>query len=271
MILDDCDNGYDAGGPDPTEIERVMRPAILVPRLVTLAAVLTASACAHRAGREATTGFEKELVAGQAAVAESPTQQISRVAGERAAAGAVEGIHDPEQREKLRVVVNELVAEAVATAFRTATEVPGGAEGEAGRRGVSPVALLMAQAARTAAEDALHELITGLGGKGQGPLGVSLAGTGRELSASVMGGALDRLGAAFPGCEGPDMFGCIDRRINQASRSAAAGFSSGLRDTLGWPLLILAALIGLGVGLLGHWLWTSRSNGRGRARRPRTT
>lgn len=248
-----------------------MRSAIRTPRVIALAAVLGASACAHRAGRQATTGFEKEIVAGQAAVAGSPTQQISRVAGERAAAGAVEGIHDPEQREKLRIVVEELVAEAVATAFRTATEVPRGAEGEAGERGVSPVALLMAQAARTAAEDALRELITGLGGKGQGPLGVSLAGTGRKLSASVMGGALERLGEAFPGCEGPDMFACIDRRIKQASRSAAVGFSSGLRETLGWPLLILAGLIGLAVGLLGHWLWTSRSHGRGRALRPRTT
>jgi hypothetical protein len=240
-------------------------------RIALAAALIATSACAHRAGQQAAVGLENELSGAQAIAGENPAKQISRVAAERATAGAVETLNAPEQREKLRAVVNELVAEAVSTAFRTATEVPTGAEGEAASRGVSPVALLMAEAARTAAEDALHELITGLGGKGQGPLGVSLAGTGRELSASVMSGALERLGAAFPGCEGPDMFGCIDRRINQASRSAAAGFSSGLRDTLGWPLLILAALIGLGIGLLGHWLWTSRSNGRGRALRPRTT
>jgi hypothetical protein len=180
-------------------------------------------------------------------------------------------LDNPEQREKIRHLIDDAVAQAVTSAFRTATEVPAGGTGAAAERGVSPVALLMAQAARTAAEDALRELIAGLGGKGQGPLGVSLAATGRELSASVTGGALERLGAAFPGCEGPDMFACIDRRIGQASRSAAAGFSSGLRDTLGWPLLILAALVGLGIGLLGHWLWTSRSNGRGRALRARTT
>ena len=169
-------------------------------------------------------------------------------------------------------MVNELVAEAISTALRTATEVPRGETNKnAAELGVSPVALLMAQAARTAASDALHEVIVGLGGKGQGPLGTSLAGTGRQLSASVVGGAVDKLSASFPGCAGPDMFACIDRRIAEASHTAAVGFSTGLRETIGWPFLIIAAVIGLAIGLLGHWLWSLRSNGRGRALRPRTT
>jgi hypothetical protein len=247
-------------------------PAALLRRLVLAVALLALPACAHHVGKGAVAGFTDELAANQARTTGNPNEQVSRVAAERAVAGAVASLDDPAQKEKLRRMVNELVAEAISTALRTATEVPRGeANKQAAELGVSPVALLMAQAARTAASDALHEVIVGLGGKGQGPLGTSLAGTGRELSASVVGGAVDKLSASFPGCAGPDMFACIDRRIAEASHTAAVGFSTGLRESIGWPFLIIAAVIGLAIGLLGHWLWSLRSNGRGRALRPRTT
>jgi hypothetical protein len=54
------------------------------------------------------------------------------------------------------------------------------------------------------------------------------------------------------------------------SQSAAVGFSTGLRQSLGWPLLIAAGLIGLLVGLLSHWLWSLRGHGR-QVLRTRTT
>src|SRR5579862_6052221 len=123
-----------------------------------LLATLLASACAHEMGKRSIGGATKEVEQQQAATVDDPTRQISRVAAERAIEGAVAALDAPEQRARIQQVVNAAVTEAVASAFRTATEVPRGENaGLAGERGVSPVALLMAQAARTAVEDARSE------------------------------------------------------------------------------------------------------------------
>ena len=227
------------------------------------ALALLGLSCAHEMGKNAITGAATQVQKGQTANADDPSQQIARVMSERAVAGAIAALDAPEQRAKINQVVSEAVNRAVASAFRTATEVPQGENaGLAGERGVSPIALLMAQAARTAVEDSIRGLIRDLGGNGEGPLAESLAGTGKTVSAAVVGGAVDKLTDLFPGCRGPDAIACVDRQIQDMSRSAGTGFSGGVRDSIGWPLLIGAGLIGLLAGLLGHWLWSLRSNGR---------
>ena len=105
-------------------------------------------------------------------------------------------------------------------------------------------------------------MIAELGQHGEGPLATTLANTGRTVSAAVVGSAMDELGHAFPGCKGPDALACVDRRIRQMSRAAGAGFTGGVRDVIGWPMLAMAALVGLAVGLLAHWLWSVRTHSR---------
>ena len=85
----------------------------------------------------------------------------------------------------------------------------------------------------------------------------------------MVGSALDQLNELFPGCRGPDAVACVNRQIASMSQSAAIGFSAGLRQTIGWALLIFAGLIGLLMGLLSHWLWSQR--GHAQVLRTRTT
>ena len=200
-------------------------------------AVLALPACAHHAGKGAVQGVAESIAESQKQNAESPETQISRVAAERAVTGAIAALNAPEQQEKLRQVVNGLVTEAIASAFRTAT--------------------------------AVQEVVDSLGGRGKGPLAQSIASTGREVSAGVVGSALDKLTALFPGCSGPDAVACINRQLQATTQSAGAGFSKGLRDSLGWQLLVAAGLLGLVAGIIGHWLWALRAQTR--LLRPRTT
>jgi hypothetical protein len=231
------------------------------------ALALLASACAHQMGKNAAQGAAQEVANGQAANADDPSRQVSRVLAERAMEGAVAALDAPEQRARIQQVVDAAVAQAVASAFRTASEVP--RTGLAARQEVSPVALLMGQAARSAVDDAIRGLVADLGGHGEGPLAASLAGTGKAVSAAAVGSALDQLTELFPGCRGADAVACVNRQIASMSQSAAVGFSSGLRQTIGWALLIFAGLIGLLMGLLSHWLWSQR--GHGQVLRTRTT
>lgn len=248
------------------------RGAGIATGLLAGAVALLASACAHQMGQGAASGAAQKVREGQAVSADDPNKQIARVAAQRAVEGAVAALDAPEQRARIQQVVNAAVTEAVASALRTATEVPTGKNaGLAGERGVSPVALLMGQAARSAVEDAVHELVVNLGGGGEGPLAASIASTGKNVSAAVVGSALDQLTQLFPGCRGPDTVACINRQIAVMSQSAAAGFSTGLRQSIGWPLLIVAGLIGLLIGLLSHWLWSQRGHHGRQVLRTRTT
>ena len=238
---------------------------------------------------------------GQAEIADDQSRQISRILAERAMEGALAALDAPEQRERLehlvniaakraieggvaalaapeqrgrvQQVVNVAVTEAVTSAFQAASEVShDGLAGSAGGAAVpraSPIAILMGQVARTAVDDAVRGLVADLGSHGQGPLAASIAGTARNASAAVVGGALDQLNELFPGCRGPDAVACVNRQIASMSQSAAIGFSAGLRQTIGWALLIFAGLIGLLMGLLSHWLWSQR--GHAQVLRTRTT
>jgi hypothetical protein len=235
-----------------------------------IALTVLATACAGRMGKNAAMGAAQEVANNQAANADDPSRQVSRVFAQRATEGAIAALDDPQQRARIQQVINAAVAEAVATAFRTATAVPRGAgAGVAGQPGVSPVALLMGQAARSAVDDAIRGLVADLGSHGEGPLAASIAGTGKNVSAAVVGSALEQLDELFPGCRGPDAVACVNRQIASMSQSAAVGFSAGLRQTIGWALLIFAGLIGLLMGLLSHWLWSQR--GHAQVLRTRTT
>lgn len=236
-----------------------------------VALALLANACAGQMmGKNAARGAAEEVANGQAANADDPSRQISRVLAQRAMEGAVAALDAPEQRARIQQLVNAAVAEAVATAFRTATEVPRGTgAGVGGPGGVSPIALLMGQVARSAVDDAVRTLVADLGSHGEGPLAASIVGTGKNVSAAVVGSAIDQLNELFPGCRGPDAVACVNRQIASMSQSAAVGFSVGLRQTIGWALLIFAALIGLLMGLLSHWLWSQR--GHAQVLRTRTT
>jgi hypothetical protein len=207
-------------------------------------------------GKNVATG----IAAGQASTAESPEQQVVRVSAERAVAGAVESLDDPAQREKLQQLVSALVTEAISSAFRAATSGPAGQAGEG--FAPSPIEALIGNAARAGIETTLQGLVADLGENGEGPLAASLASTGRNVSAAAVGGAVDRLSESFPGCRGPDALACIDRQVSQMSRSAGAGFATGIRESIGWPLLVLAGLLGLGAGILGSWIWSLRSTPR---------
>jgi hypothetical protein len=255
---------------------------------------LLASACAHQMGKNAAMGAAQEVANSQAANADDPSRQVSRVFAQRATEGALAAFDAPEQRQRMQQLVNMFadqaiegsvaaldapaqreriqkivdaaVAQAVASAFRSTSKVlqGGGASGQ-----VSPVASLVGQVARTAVDEAVRELVANLGAQGQGPLAMSLAATSRDVSAAAVGSALDQLNELFPGCRGPDAVACVNRQIAGMSQSAAIGFSAGLRQTIGWALLIFAGLIGLLMGLLSHWLWSHR--GPSQLLRTRTT
>jgi hypothetical protein len=230
--------------------------------------------CAHEVAKNATSGAVQEVAKGQQATSEDPTKQITRVAAERAVAGAIAALDAPDNQRKLRDAVNAVVNEAIATAFKTATEAPPGQEkaGAAGGESGSPLGKLIGQLVRTSVENAVRDLDAALGQQGNGPLAVSLTNTGKQLTASVMDSAFVKLGETFPECRGPGAFDCIDRKITEMSRSAAAGFSKGVRQTIGWQLLVVAGLVGLGIGLFASWLWSRRSHERDRrVLRTRTT
>ena len=95
------------------------------------------------------------------------------------------------------------------------------------------------------------------------------AASRQRESDRVVGSALDKLTELFPGCRGPDAVACINRQIQATTQSAGSGFSKGIRDSIGWQLLVAAGLLGLAAGFLGHWLWSLRNQAR--LLRPRTT
>jgi hypothetical protein len=187
--------------------------------------VCSLSACAHRMGEQAAKGMMSGIQAQKTA---DPDHQVSRVAAGRAVEGALAALDGPEQREQIARVLSEAMSEAV----------------------------------HAAVQDATRQLVTELGPDGEGPLAVSLANTGARISAGVVGGARGELLALFPACAGPDARACIELELQQIARSTAAGFTKGVRDNLGWPLLIAAFAFGLTGGVLVTWLWSHRPQRR---------
>ena len=103
---------------------------------------------------------------------------------------------------------------------------------------------------------ATRQLVAELGSNGQGPLAVSIAKTGERAAAAAIGGVGSELSVLAPECAGPDPLGCLEKRLQQTARSTAASFSAGVRETLGWQLLLVAFALGAVGGMLGTWLWS---------------
>jgi hypothetical protein len=191
--------------------------------LVALVAAV-APACAERIGKNAAAGAVTELQRQRAAADQDPNKQMARVAGQRGVEGAVAALDAPEQREAIQRLISQTVAVATATAVQEAT----------------------------------RHMIDALGPDGQGPLAVSLARTSERISAAGTDGIGDELAGLMPECTGPDRTDCIERRLQATARSTAASFTSGVKDTIGWQLLLLMFMLGAGGGVLGAWLWSLR-------------
>jgi hypothetical protein len=180
-----------------------------------------ASGCAGLMGKRAAEGAVKAI---EAQASAGPEQQIARVAATRAVEGAVSALEEPAQREIIQRLVNEAVSAAATLAVQQATQ----------------------------------QMVAELGPDGDGPLALSLSRTGERVSASAVGSVGSEIARLAPECVGPDPLGCLERRLQQTARSTAASFTAGVRDTVGWQLLLVAFVLGAGGGLLGAWLWSLR-------------
>ena len=160
---------------------------------------------------------------------DTPEQQarIQRLVSQ-AAAGAMAALANPEQQGRIQRLVSETVAAVT----------------------------------RSAVEDASTQLVAELGPDGSGPLAVSLSRAGERVSASVAGGVVggvgNELALLVPECSGPNRVACLEQRLQETTRTTAATFSKGVRDSIGWQLVLLAFALGIAGGALGSWLWSLR-------------
>jgi hypothetical protein len=172
--------------------------------------------------------------------------------GKQAAAGAVAEM----QRQAAARPGNPEVQKAAGKAVEGAlTELASAEE-------IARIDRVVSQAAATAAGAAVaraaEKLMAQLGEEGNGPLAVSFARTGERVSAAAVGSVGSELLALAPECAGPDPLACIEKRLQQTARTTAASFTAGVRETLGWQLLLVAFGLGAGGGVLGTWLWSLR-------------
>jgi hypothetical protein len=219
------DSETDSPCPEGQEegLERVAVSRSSVGGILFCAAL--AASCAERMGARATSGMMDEIRRQKEL---GPSEQISTVAAGRAVGGALDELGEPERREQIQ----------------------------------SLAAVVAAAAADAAVRDFARRMVVELGPDGEGPLAASISGTGERISAAVIGGARAELAGVFPDCQGPDTLDCIEKRLERMTRSAGAGFATGVRDAIGWPLLILVGLLGLVIGALGHWVWSIRPQQR---------
>jgi hypothetical protein len=231
---------------------------------------LAASGCAHRAARDAAAGMAAQIQTMQANAPEE--EQLVRVASTRAVQGAMAALDDPAQRQKIQELVNAAVTQAVASALHAAlapgavAATAGGAGGPTGGgpgggifvagEGRGPAAVLAGQIGQAATQDALGQVAAELGG--QGALHRGIVATSAVATDAAVGAALGEL---FPECHGDDpatAAECRRGRVQSLTRATAASISAGVRDSLAWPLLFLAAAAGLTIGALAHWALTLR-------------
>jgi hypothetical protein len=234
--------------------------------IVALLAVLPV-ACAGRIGKNAAAGAMAEMrqqsangeqppasvaggnaVAGALAALDTPEQQarLQRLLS-RAAAGALAALDTPEQEAHMQRLVSQMVAAVTRSVVEDSS---------------AELSRAVATATRSVVADASAQLMAELGQNGSGPLAVSLSQTGARVSASVVGGVAggvgNELGALVPACTGPNRAACLEERLQQTTRTTAASFTKGVRDSLGWQLLFVAFVLGALGGALGSWLWSLR-------------
>jgi hypothetical protein len=200
---------------------------------LALALAALSPACAERIGQKAAQGAMSELRTQNANRTGPPP---ARVAAENAVGGVMAALDNPEQQARIQ----RLIAQAVSAATETVID------------------------------DVSRQLVAQLGPDGSGPLAVSLSQAGQRVSASVaggvVGGVVDGVGTELasmaPECAGPDRAACLERRLQQTTRTTAATFTKGVRDTIGWQLLLVAFALGALGGMLGSWLLSLRHERR---------
>jgi hypothetical protein len=185
------------------------------------ALAVVGSGCAQHIGKQAAAGAVAEMRRESAANPDNP--QVQKVAG-KAVEGAVTELDSPAEIARIDHLVSQAATTAADAAVARATE----------------------------------KLLAQLGEEGDGPLAVSFARTGERVSAAALGSVGSELLALAPECAGPDPLACIEKRLQQTARTTAASFSAGVRETLGWQLLLVAFGLGAGGGVLGAWLWSLR-------------
>jgi len=216
---------------------------------VVVAAAALCSACAERIGKQAAAGAMAEL---QRRHDENPDQRPAKVAAGSAAEGAMEALETPEQQAR----IDRLIARAVASATQSAVDTLETPEQQARiQRMVTP---MVAAATQIAVEDATREMLVALGPNGQGPLALSLSRTGEQVATSAAGGIGTQLAALVPECTGPDQLACVERRLQRTAHETAASFTAGVKESIGWQVMLLVFALGAGGGLLGAWLWSLR-------------
>jgi hypothetical protein len=200
-------------------------------------------ACAERMGKNAAAGAMAQMKQQSERGGPPPAS----VAAGNVVAGAMAALDTPEQQARMQRFVSQTVADVT----RSVVE---GSSAELSRA--------IAAVTRSVVEDASAELVAQLGPNGSGPLAVSLSQTGERVSASVVGGVAggvgNELAALVPECRGPNRAACLEQRLQQTTRTTAATFTKGVRDSLGWQLLFVAFVLGVLGGALGSWLWSLR-------------
>ena len=186
-------------------------------------------ACVERIGQKAAEGALKSM---REEVNNPTGPSPSQLAGERMTKGVINALDDPEQQARIQKMVSQAVAAVT----------------------------------RTMVEDASAELVAQLGPDGRGPLTASLSEATERIynsaAAGLAGGVGSQLASLVPECSGPDRSACLQRRLQETTRSTAASFSKGVRDSIGWQFLLLAFMLGAVGGALGSWLLSLRVSRR---------
>lgn len=218
--------------------------------LVTLAALALGAggACAQQMGKNASKGFVQGL---QDHRTEDKEQQVVRVATERAVAGAFDALDDPEQKEVLRALVSTVAAQAAASAVAAMNDP----------QQRQQLAAIMSTVVEESVTSAFESSLSASGGA-NGPAARLAGDIARAATRDAMAEVSASLGAnleqLFPGCKGTDIAACRRQHLRSLTREAGAGFTAGVLDSIKWFGLLAAGFVGLLVGLLLHWLWTSR-------------
>ena len=200
-------------------LARALRSAGGMAVIVALAGLQ--AACAERLGKQAAAGALAEI---RRQHDENPEQRPMKVAAASAVEGAVEVLSAPEHQAQ----IDRIVSRAAAVA------------------------------AQVAVQEATRQMVASLGPDGQGPLGVRLSRTGEQVVTNAVGEVGAQLATLVPECTGPDQLACIERRLQRTAHDTAASFTSGVKENIGWQILLVAFALGAGGGVLGAWLWSLR-------------
>jgi hypothetical protein len=201
------------------------------PTLLAGLGLALAAGCAEHAGGKAATGAIEALEE-KGAAAPPGERPIELVTG-RAVDAAIARLSQPQQTAALQALAGAIAEAAVQRALETALArtAPGTA---------SPVERLAVQSADSMRETLSAGLAGDLASPGSARLGEAMVHVAREATAAATDGALARL---FPGCA-PGDAPCLDRRVAQLSRGAAAGFVSGVKESLATVAVVLAFAAG---------------------------